>query len=127
MIKKSFRYIVVFLFFYFFAAIIMYLNGKIGYPEGLGLFLAGVLCALNVLTTLFFIKKNLKKEGIEFVKGYTRSTLIRLFLLLAIFFTIVLKMPVNHFVFSVAFFILYFLFQMIEIYVLHTYKQSGNI
>jgi len=127
MLKKSFKYISWILVAYSILALVLYLSDKIGKPGLLGFLFAGVICTGNVLFTLFFIKKILKKPDIEFVKGFTQSTLIRLFTLLAIFFTIVLKTPVNHFVFSVAFFILYFIFQMVEIYILHTYKQSGKI
>jgi hypothetical protein len=106
--------------------IALLVTGQIQNAGLLALIYAGVICTLNVSITLFFIKKLLKKPGYEFVKGFNSSVLIRLFLLLAIFFTIILKMPVNHFVFTVAFFILYFLFQVIEVYILHTYKQSGK-
>ncbi|KAA3611260.1 MAG: hypothetical protein D8M58_14925 [Calditrichaeota bacterium] len=125
MLKELFKYISGILVIYTGVVILIYFNSKIETAEILGFVLAGVLCTINVFITLFFIKKILKKPDIEFVKGYIRSTLIRLFFLLAIFFTIVMKMPVNHFVFSVAFFILYFLFQTVEIYILHTFKQSG--
>ncbi len=126
MIKKSSKYLSLILFAYFIVVILFYLNDKIGKPEILAFLLAGAVCTLNVLFTLFFIKKILKKDDIDFVKTFIGSTLFRLIILLGIFFTIVLKLPVNHFVFSVAFFILYFLFQAVEIYILHTFKQSGK-
>jgi hypothetical protein len=125
MFRKSFKYITGILFVYFGLAIFLYMYDIIEKSGILGFIFAGVVCTLNVFFTLFFINKILKKPDNEFVKGYIKTTVFRLFILLAIFFTIMLKMPVNHFVFSGAFFILYFLFQMVEIYILHTYKQSG--
>lgn len=88
--------------------------------------MAGLLAFVNIYATLFFLENILKKPHKEFVKLYKGSTLIRIFFLVAIFFTIMLNMPVNHFVFSVAFFILYFLFHAIQIFLLHSYKHSGE-
>ena len=92
----------------------------------LALTAAGGLAFINLALTVFFIKKNISKNNIEFIKGFFLSTIVRIIILVAIFFTIVLKLPLNHFVFGVAFFILYFLFQIIEIYFLHTNKDLGK-
>jgi len=97
-----------------------------GRQEILALVLAGALAVINLVLTVFFIEKNLAKNKNEFIKGFLKSTIIRIVVLLAIFFTIMIIMSLNHFVFGVGFFILYFLFQMIEIYILHTNKHVGN-
>lgn len=94
-------------------------------PEILGFVFAALLALINIFLTAFFLEKNLKKKGKEFVKVFFRSTLIRLAIILMIFFTILVKMSLNHFVFGVGFLILYFLSQMIEIYILHTNKHIG--
>jgi len=97
-----------------------------GEPEILAFVFAGVLAIVNLVLTVFLIEKNLTKNKNDFIKGFLQSTMIRIAILLAIFFTIMVIMSLNHFVFGIAFFILYFLFQMIEIYILHTNKQTNK-
>ena len=92
-----------------------------------GFVFAAILAVINIIITIFFIDFSLKKPTNEFVKIFLGTTILRLILVLTIFFTIVWVVSLNHFVFSVAFFILYFLFQIMEIYLLHTYKQSGKL
>lgn len=97
-----------------------------GQTEVTSFVLAGVLAIVNIFLTVWLIEKNLTKNKNEFIKGFLQSTIIRIVILLAIFFTIIVLVPLNHFVFGIGFFILYFLFQMIEIYILHTNKQINK-
>lgn len=101
-------------------AILYYVN----FQDGLGkaLLYAGLLGSINVFLNIFFAVKNLKKPDNDFIKSFWMSIFFRMLILLGMFFTILIKVPLNHFVFTVAFFILYFLFQIIEIYILHTAK-----
>lgn len=92
----------------------------------LALIIAGGLALLNLFFTMVFIKKNIHKRNTAFIKGFFLSTIVRLIILVAIFFTIVLNLPLNYFVFGVSFFILYFLFQIIEIFFLHTNNAPGK-
>jgi hypothetical protein len=126
MIKKTFSYSLLILIFYLAISYILIVQFNYDDEKIYGLVTAAILAFLNVLTAIIFISKNLTKNDREFVKSFVLSLSVRLVILLAIFFTIVLKMPVNHFVFSTGFIILYFLFQIVEIYVLHTNKSTGN-
>jgi len=122
--KSSLPFVIIFVL-YIVSAFWIAENNDYGSPEILALLCAAILAGLNLFLTVYLIEKNLTKNKNEFIKNFLQSTIIRIVILLAIFFTIVVIMPLNHFVFSVAFFILYFLFQMIEIYILHTNKRSG--
>jgi uncharacterized membrane protein len=126
MLKKSTRFSLIIFVLYTVSAFLIMQKPNYGNPEILAFLSAGILAILNLVLTVLLIEKNLAKNKNEFIKSFLQSTIIRVVILLAIFFTILLIMPLNHFVFSVAFFILYFLYQMIEIYILHTNKHSGN-
>jgi len=126
MLKKSFLLSAVVIITYLSVAYILIRTYNYNDPEIQAFIFAGILALLNFVLALIFIDKNLTKKQNEFIKAFMHSTILRLVIILAIFFTIILLMPLNHFVFSIGFFILYFLFQMIEIYVLHTNKQAGK-
>lgn len=83
---------------------------------------AGFLGSVNIFLNIFFVVKNLKKRNNDFIQSFWKSILVRMFILLGMFFTTLVNVHLNHFVFTAAFFILYFLFQIIEIYILHTAK-----
>lgn len=125
MLYKTLQYSLLSLLLYaIIASIIIQLNDY-QLSEIIGFISAGLLALLNLMFTMVFIKRNIKKDYREFIKGFGQSTLIRIVIILAIFFTILLKLPLNHFVFGFAFLILYFLFQMIEIFILHNFKDTG--
>lgn len=126
MLIKTIQFSLPVFFLYTIAAYLIINSYNLGKPEISGFVYAGLLALLNIFLTAFFLEKNLKKMGKEFVKVFFRSTLIRLAIILMIFFTILVKMSLNHFVFGVGFLILYFLSQMIEIYILHTNKHMGK-
>ena len=126
MLKKTIQYSSVVFLSYIGISYLLIHTYQYNVPEITGFFLAGVLALLNLFLTIFFIDKNLTKNQNEFMKSFLQSTIIRLIIILAIFFTIMVAMPVNHFVFGIGFLILYFLFQMIEIYILHTNKHAGK-
>jgi len=126
MLKKSLVFSLIVLIGYIAIAYILIKINNYGQAEIAAFIYAGILAVLNLILTMFFIDKNLTKKQNEFIKSFMQSTILRLVIILAIFFTIVLLMQLNHFVFSIGFFILYFLFQMIEIYILHTNKHAGK-
>jgi hypothetical protein len=126
MLKKSLLLSVVVIITYVSVAYILVRTYNYNGPEIQALVFAAILALLNFILALIFIDKNLTKKQKEFINALMKSTILRLVIILAIFFTIILFVPLNHFVFSIGFFILYFLFQMIEIYVLHTNKQAGK-
>lgn len=123
MFNKIYKYSGILFLVYMLVAAIISFAEKYDDLDILALIMAGVLALLNVFLTIFFIRKNNNKSNQEFIKGFFLSTIVRIVILLTIFFTIVLKLPLNHFVFTVGFFILYLLFQIIEIYLLHTNKD----
>jgi len=126
MLKKSLLLSAVVVIIYASSAFILIRNYNYKEPEIQAFVFAGILALLNFVMAVILIDKNLAKKQNEFIKAFMQSTILRLVIILAIFFTIILMMPLNHFVFSIGFFILYFLFQMIEIFVLHTNKQAGK-
>jgi len=126
MLKKSLPFSALIVVIYISAAYIIIHNFDYGQAEIKAFIYAGMLAILNMVLALIFIDKNLTKNQNEFMKSFMKSIIIRLVTVLAIFFTILLVMSLNHFVFSIGFFILYFLFQMIEIYILHTNQHAGK-
>ncbi len=127
MLKKSALHISAILVFFFIVSLLLYFSFNYGKKEILSLAAAGLLVSFNFIITLYIIDKNLTTRKNSFVNSFLIMTLIRFVFLLIIFFTIVSLDTINHFVFSAAFFILYFLFQMVEVYNLHTFKESGNV
>ena len=122
MLKSFFRYsLILFVGYGVFSSLLVFVKD---YQKGeiSALLLAGILALINIVFVVFFLVKKLGRPEKEFVSSFWRITLMRMVIILAIFFTILTKITLNHFVFTVAFFILYFLFQMIEIYILHTAK-----
>ncbi len=103
-----------------------YLGGSESGEEDLrALVLAALMALLYMIASAFSVHRVLKKPSAEFVRSFMKNIIIRMGGLLAIFFTILLIIPLNHFVFIASFFILYFLFQIVEIYLLHNrYKQE---
>ena len=125
MLNKTLQYSLISLLIYVVIALIVIQLNNYGIPEIIGFISAGLLALLNLLFTMVFIKRNIKKDYRMFIKGFGQSTFVRIVIIVAIFFTILLKLPLNHFVFGTAFLILYFLFQMIEIFILHNLKDTG--
>lgn len=80
------------------------------------LILAGILLAVHALITEIFYVKSRSKSDIAFILSVKVKTFLRMAIVLVLFFTIIAIMSPNHFVFTGAFFILYFLFQIIELY-----------
>ena len=126
MLKKTLKPSIVIFLLYIIISYLVVQKYDFGDPEILALVLAGALAIVNLFLTVILIEKNLTKNKNEFIKGFLQSTMIRMLILLAIFFTIMVLLSLNHFVFGIGFFILYFLFQMIEIYILHTNKQTNK-
>ena len=126
MLKKSLPFSALIVVIYISVVYIITHNYHYGQAEIMAFILAGMLAVLNMILAMIFIDKNLTKNQNEFMKSFMKSTIIRLATVLAIFFTILLLMSLNHFVFSIGFFILYFLFQMIEIFILHTNQHAGK-
>ena len=126
MLKRTLKPSIIIFILYIIIA--YYIVQKYNYedPEILAFVLAGTLAIVNLFLTLFLIEKNLTNNKNEFIKAFLYSTILRIVILLAIFFTIIVIVPLNHFVFGIGFFILYFLFQMIEIYILHTNKPANK-
>ena len=125
MLYKTLQYSLISLLIYVVIALIIIQLNNYGIAEIIGFISAGLLALLNLLFTMVFIKRNIKKDYRMFIKGFGQSTIVRIVIIAAIFFTILLILPLNHFVFGIAFLILYFLFQMIEIFILHTLKDTG--
>ena len=122
MFKKTLKPAVLIFSLYIIISYLIVRKYDYGEPEILAFILAGALAVVNLFLTVFLIEKNLTKNKNEFIKSFLQSTMIRIVILLAIFFTLLVIMSLNHFVFGIGFFILYFLFQIIEIYILHTNK-----
>jgi len=126
MLRKITSFAIAILLIYSAAAFLFISYKDFGKSEILAFVFAGLLASINIIITLVLIEKNLQKSEDNFVKSFMLSTLIRLFFLILIFLLIVTIVSLNHFVFSIAFFILYFLFQMVEIYILQTLKQPDT-
>ena len=127
MLRKSLPFSFIVIITYISVAYIIVGSYQFGDAEIQAFILAGVLAILNMILAMVFIDKNLAKHQDEFMKSFMQSTIVRLVIVLAIFFTIILLMSLNHFVFSIGFFILYFLFQIVEIYLLQTVKQPDTL
>ena len=86
---------------------------------------ATLVMALNIALEALFLRRSIHNGGESFFKRYLSGKLVRLVIIIAIFFTIYVKIVAKSFVFIVLFFILYFLFQIIEIHLIHTYKTKN--
>ena len=126
MLKKVRVFAIVIIFFYSGIAYLLIHFNNYGQDEILGFIFAGILTTINIIATLFLLEKTIQKPAKQFLKSFMTSTLLRLFFLLLIFLLTMTMVTLNHFVFGIGFFILYFLFQMIEIYILHTNKQINK-
>ncbi len=91
-------------------------------PVVLALALAAGIGLFNYILGVFFNKKVFHAQAEMFTQVVMKNMLKRMALVLAIFFTIMLSIDLNHFVFVAAFFILYFLLQIIEIKDLQKYS-----
>ncbi len=85
-----------------------------------------LLFFINMILDTFFLIKSLKNDADSFVKRFFRGKLVRVVIVLMIFFTIWVFVALNRFIFVVTFFILYFLFQIIEIYILHKHNSKRS-
>ena len=85
----------------------------------LALVFAAAIALVNFGLSIYFNQKVLKKAVGIFTTTLMQGMLKRVVIVLLISFTIMLTMPLNDFVFVAAFFILYFLLQIIELVDLH--------
>ncbi len=84
----------------------------------------GGLFTLNMVLDTLFLIKSMKKDADSFVRQFFSGKLVRVVIVLMIFFTIWVFAALNRFIFVVTFFILYFLFQIMEIYILHKHNSK---
>jgi len=125
MIQNMTKYGAVILLLYSAGAWLFLSGSESGKEDLQALILAALLALLYMVASAYSVHRVLKKPAGEFVRSFMKNMIIRMGGLLAIFFTILLIIPLNHFVFIASFFILYFLFQIVEIYLLHNrYKQE---
>ena len=89
-----------------------------------GVACGSVLFIINMVLDTLFLIKSLKNDADSFVKRFFRGKLVRIVIVLMIFFTIWVFIALNRFIFVVTFFILYFLFQIMEIYILHKHNSK---
>ncbi len=85
------------------------------YEVILALVFAAAIALVNFGLSIYFNQKVLKKEAGTFTTTLMQGMLKRMVFVLVISFTIMLTIAVNDFVFVAAFFILYFLLQIIEL------------
>jgi len=91
----------------------------------LALIMAGGLAIINFFLGILYNQRALRERTDLVTMVVMKNMLKRMAIILTILFTIVLSIDLNHFVFVASFFILYFLFQIIEINDLHK-KQLRN-
>lgn len=85
---------------------------------------AGIIAFINVLIAFFSILLIGKKPAANFTKLFLITFSIRFLFLLGIIIIILLKGGADQFTFLVSFFILYFLFQIWEIYIIHRHLRQ---
>ncbi len=84
-----------------------------------GVACGSVLFIINMVLDTLFLIKSLKNDADSFVKRFFRGKLVRIVIVLMIFFTIWVFIALNRFIFVVTFFILYFL-----IYTIYSFFPS---
>ncbi len=84
----------------------------------LGLKLSGILATVNVTLAYLVIYFAQSKEQSEFAKIFLSGMVVRLFALLAFIFIIFNYSRADHFVFIGSLFILYFVYQIWEIFII---------
>ena len=85
---------------------------------------AGIIAVINVLIAFFSIIFIGRKPAANFTKLFLITFSIRFLFLLGIIIIILLKGEADQFTFLVSFFILYFLFQIWEIYIIHRHLKQ---
>ncbi len=100
--------------------------GRVAEETVLGVAWGSGLFFINMILDTLFLIKSLKEDADSFVKRFFRGKLVRIVIVLMIFFTIWVFIALNRFIFVVTFFILYFLFQIIEIYILHKHNSKRS-
>ena len=91
--------------------------------QNLSLFIAGILGVINIVASIVLLTFSYEKEFKEFMIIYFGGMGIRLLFFLLIIFFIIKFIRIDIFVFILSFFVLYFIFQAIEIYFIHSYQR----
>ncbi len=85
-----------------------------------GVIFSGILATLNIFLALIIIILTISKDLRFFIKIFLTSIIIRFLVMLAIIFTIIKFIQVDLFVFLASLFILYFMYQIWEVFILHS-------
>lgn len=123
MIKKFFIGIAVILFIYVLMGWSISVIAEFSAEKIFGLQISGILATLNIVVAFFIIYFTKDKEQAQFSRIFLGSMIIRLFAMLAVIFTIFKFVTVDRFIFIGSLFVLYFLYQIWEVWILNSYHK----
>jgi len=111
-----------------YAGIVWLVSGAYAFSatQNKALLIAGILSAVNIVISFMILTSSYNKDIKSFMVFYFGGMGIRLLFLLLIIFIVLKFMQIDIFVFILSLFVLYFIFQTLEIYYVHSYKKGNN-
>lgn len=94
-----------------------------GEEQILAIILSGVLSVINIIISFVIFILSYDEDINGFMKKYFGGMGLRLLFLLLSIFLVLKLMRIDIFVFILSLFVLYFIFQSIEIYFIHNYQK----
>jgi len=90
------------------------------------LWISGIINTINIVVAFLIIKFTINKEEKKFMKSFFAGMGIRVLALLAIILFLLSKNYIEQFTFIISFFILYFLFQIWEIWLINSHLRKES-
>jgi hypothetical protein len=91
--------------------------------QNTALIVSGILGTVNIVISFIILTVSYDKDIKGFMVNYFGGMGIRLLFLLLTIFLILKFMRIDIFVFILSLFVLYFIFQILEIYYIHSYQK----
>ncbi len=91
--------------------------------QNTALIVSGILGTINIVVSFIILIYSYDKDIKGFMVNYFGGMGIRLLFLLLIIFLVLKFMQIDIFVFILSLFVLYFVFQTLEIYYIHSYQK----
>ena len=91
--------------------------------QNTALIVSGILGTVNIVISFIILTVSYDKDIKGFMVNYFGGMGIRLLFLLLTIFLILKFMRIDIFVFILSLFVLYFVFQILEIYYIHSYQK----
>ena len=121
--RNIFLSISVIIFFYIISGWLLSVLNGFDTMQNTALIVSGILCTVNIVLSFIILIAAYDKDIKGFMVQYFGGMAIRLLFLLLSIFLILKFSRIDIFVFILSLFVLYFIFQMLEIYFIHSYQK----